>query len=34
MTNFSNYPSQFEFIISSAKEAEKYLHDNMEVTGF
>lgn len=33
MSNFYNYPSQFESIISSAKEAEKYLHENLEVTG-
>ncbi|WP_295220770.1 DEAD/DEAH box helicase family protein [uncultured Chryseobacterium sp.] len=33
MSNFSNYPSQFESIISSAKEAEKYLFENLEVTG-
>ncbi len=33
MSNFYNYPAQFETIISSAKEAEKYLHENLEVTG-
>lgn len=33
MSNFYNYPAQFEAIISSAKEAEKYLHENLEVTG-
>lgn len=33
MSNFYNYPAQFESIISSAKEAEKYLHENLEVTG-
>lgn len=33
MSNFYNYPTQFESIISSAKEAEKYLHENLEVTG-
>lgn len=33
MSNFYNYPAQFENIISSAKEAEKYLHENLEVTG-
>jgi len=33
LSNFYNYPAQFETIISSAKEAEKYLHENLEVTG-
>lgn len=33
MSNFYNYPAQFETIISSAKEAERYLHENLEVTG-
>lgn len=33
MSNFYNYPSQFESIIATAKEAEKYLHENLEVSG-
>ena len=33
MSNFYNYPTQFEPIISSAELAEKYLHENLEVTG-
>lgn len=33
MSNFYSYPSQFEPIISSAKEAEKYIHENLDIAG-
>ena len=33
MSNFYNYPTQFEFVISSAKEAEKYIYENLDIAG-
>lgn len=33
MSNFRDYPSQFEPIIYSAKEAEKYIHENLDIAG-
>ena len=33
MSNFTNYPAQFEFVISSAKEAEKYIYENLDIAG-
>lgn len=33
MSNFYNYPSQFEFVISNAKLAEKYLYENLDIAG-
>ncbi len=33
MSNFYNYPEKFENIMHSAKEAEKYIHENLDVAG-
>ena len=33
MSNFYNYPTQFEPVISSAKEAEKYIFENLDIAG-
>ncbi|WP_313305033.1 DEAD/DEAH box helicase family protein [Empedobacter sp.] len=33
MSNFYNYPTEFEFVISSAKEAEKYIYENLDIAG-